>query len=477
LGVAVTGPVARLTLVGSGAGGADVVIDESVVNLGANPVDKLTETVLGTHRALATEDHRLVGTRLCWSDQRQASQLRQALDDSGVENVALLPESETATSLMGVSDSLAAGNESETASWWSSGASGDGDFATARAAAMAAGTATMTRVAMPVQEATMADLTVPTGDLTTKAPAAEMAESDPQLAYSMAEDDGGFEPFPTEYGEEADDYDEAYDAGEGVAPPVGRRLLAGSTAGGMLVAGAAALAAAMTVGVRPTRVSTPELAMQQQQRPVAGNFMPALPPPNAPRAQAPAVGDPAAGSPPGDPSPGAQQVPGGAPAGRSPVDPGLAPPWAPGPGFNPYAPRIAPDWPGRKPGENPSRNPGNQPSTRPGNDPGTNPGSSPSTNPGNKPGTNPGNKPGTNPGAGSPGSRGGEGDRGLGGSGSGGAGGRDESGPSERNGGGGPGGTEHGGGGPGRTGGGFGPGGGGSGGHGSGGSGSGGFGH
>ena len=67
LGVAVTGPVARLALVGPGAQGGDV-IDQSVVNLEEDPVGKLTETVIGTNRLLADENHRLVGTRVCWSD-------------------------------------------------------------------------------------------------------------------------------------------------------------------------------------------------------------------------------------------------------------------------------------------------------------------------------------------------------------------------------------------------------------------------
>ena len=67
LGVAVTGPVARLALVGSGAQGTDV-IDQSVVDLADNPVGTLTETVVGTNRLLAGENHHLVGTRLCWTD-------------------------------------------------------------------------------------------------------------------------------------------------------------------------------------------------------------------------------------------------------------------------------------------------------------------------------------------------------------------------------------------------------------------------
>lgn len=99
LGVAVTGPVARLALLGSGAQGTDV-IDQSVVDLAGNPLGTLTETVVGTNRLLADENHRLVGTRLCWSDEPRADQLRRALEDSGVHNVAVLSESQAVAALM-----------------------------------------------------------------------------------------------------------------------------------------------------------------------------------------------------------------------------------------------------------------------------------------------------------------------------------------------------------------------------------------
>src|SRR5271167_1850774 len=99
LGVAVTGPVARLALVGTGAD-ATGVIDQSVVDLANNPVEQLAETVVGTNRLLAGENHRLVGTRVCWTDNPKADQLRQALEDSGVHNVAVLTESQAVKSLM-----------------------------------------------------------------------------------------------------------------------------------------------------------------------------------------------------------------------------------------------------------------------------------------------------------------------------------------------------------------------------------------
>lgn len=99
LGVAVTGPVARVALVGSETQGADV-IDQSVIDLAEDPIGTLTETVVGTSRLLADENHRLVGTRLCWPDDPQAERLRRALEDSGVHNVAVLSESQAVAALM-----------------------------------------------------------------------------------------------------------------------------------------------------------------------------------------------------------------------------------------------------------------------------------------------------------------------------------------------------------------------------------------
>ncbi|MGA3257069.1 MAG: hypothetical protein ABSD32_23810, partial [Mycobacterium sp.] len=101
LGVAVTGPVARLALIGSGAAGRDV-IDQSVIDLADRPIETLTETVVGTNRLLADESHRLVATRLCWTDHPKADQLRRALEDSGVHDVAVLSESQAASALMRV---------------------------------------------------------------------------------------------------------------------------------------------------------------------------------------------------------------------------------------------------------------------------------------------------------------------------------------------------------------------------------------
>lgn len=80
LGVAVTDRVARLALVDSAAPGT--VIDQFVLDVAEHPVEVLTETVVGTDRSLAGENHRLVATRLCWPDQAKADELQHALQDS-----------------------------------------------------------------------------------------------------------------------------------------------------------------------------------------------------------------------------------------------------------------------------------------------------------------------------------------------------------------------------------------------------------
>ncbi|WP_205876340.1 hypothetical protein [Mycobacterium camsae] len=114
LGVAVTGQVARLALVEAAARGNQVV-DQSTVELSADPVADLTETVVGTNRLLADEGHRLVATRLVWSDPYRADQLRQALDYARVPNVEVVSESKAAGALLGPGRGAAAvlliGNE------------------------------------------------------------------------------------------------------------------------------------------------------------------------------------------------------------------------------------------------------------------------------------------------------------------------------------------------------------------------------
>src|SRR5258707_9021266 len=95
LGVAVTGRVAGLALA---AGGGDV-IDQYEVELADHPVETLTETVIGTDRLLAGDNHRLIGTTLLWSDHSMADELRRALEDSGVHNVSVLDDQQAATAM------------------------------------------------------------------------------------------------------------------------------------------------------------------------------------------------------------------------------------------------------------------------------------------------------------------------------------------------------------------------------------------
>ena len=98
LGVAVADRVARLTLVEAAAHDPEV-IDQSVVDLADNPIQTLTDTVVGTNRLLADENHRLSATRLSWSDPQSVDELRQALEDSGVQNVVVLDEPEAPTAM------------------------------------------------------------------------------------------------------------------------------------------------------------------------------------------------------------------------------------------------------------------------------------------------------------------------------------------------------------------------------------------
>ncbi|MDT5346543.1 MAG: hypothetical protein QOE52_5727, partial [Mycobacterium sp.] len=425
LGVAVAGPVARLALIESAADGHGV-IDESIVVLAEDPIASLTETVIGTDRSLADQYHRLVATRLCWSDQGRANQLRQALEDSGVQNVVVLPESQAATALvrtlsgdqrqrasavllvddetamLSIVDSgdltakavateriegsdavTAAGRllgrlreqpgaaqdvyligkssadvsgitrELQAASSLPLAVPDDPDFAIARGAALDAATS---QLSYPAGDATTAApvaptgrLSYPAGDATTAAPVAPMTgaftgaedvtrhapaatESGPQLAYSMEDYDS--ELLPMEYGD-GDEYEEL----DAAAPPVGRALLVGSTVGGILVAGFAALAVAVTIGVRPTAATHPQPPAPAQQKSVPGNFVPALPAPNtppAPEVQAPPLPAPNAVVPQGGPGPavggggGADQLPPPAPASPPDVGPGVLPPPAPG---------------------------------------------------------------------------------------------------------------------------------------------------
>src|SRR6516225_2633539 len=233
LGVAVAGPRARLALVGAGAGGADV-IDESVVDLGGNPMQKLTETVVGTNRLLAEENHRLLATRLCWSDPQSADRLRRALEDSGVQDVAVLSESQAATALSGAGRSALGVPPDD-----------DPTVALARGAAMAGGlagdaTAMAPAVGSAGDATAMAPAVGSAGDATAMAPAVGSTQAPgqvgPELAYSLA---GDSDLLPMEWLTEPEPEDDV-DAKTGPVGLTSRRLAATDAVLGVAVAGSVA---------------------------------------------------------------------------------------------------------------------------------------------------------------------------------------------------------------------------------------------
>jgi hypothetical protein len=326
LGVAVTGPVARLALIGSTPEGLDV-IDQSTVDVAADPVQKLTDTVLGTHRLLADEHHRLVATGVCWSDQQLADELRRLLIDAGLEDIALLSELEATTALVrNTSRSTGQHIKSRSAGDHTTSALSvevPGDFAIARGAAMA------------VEPATMTQSIVLPDETTAMAPAAEIGQSSAQqaeqFAYSMADDSA---LLPMDAMREAEDSD-----AEEAAPRLGsRELLISNAVVAFAVIGFAVLAVVVAITIRPAASQQP---VQGHPNAAPGKFLPPLPtqqqaplPPPAP------TGNPAAVLPPGSglpqvSNPGFQQdIP---PAPNVPPVP--AEPPAPAP-ENPGVPRV-----------------------------------------------------------------------------------------------------------------------------------------
>src|SRR6516165_7929600 len=244
LGVAVTGPRARLALVGAGAGGADL-IDESVIDLGGNPMQKLTETVVGTNRLLAEDNHRLLATRLCWSDPQSTDRLRRALEDSGMQDVAVLSESQAATALSGAGRSALSvqPDDDPTVALARGAAMAEGLAGDATAMAPAAGsagdaTAMAPTVGLAGDATAMAPAVGGTGDATAMAPAVGGAQSagqvGPELAYSLA---GESNLLPMEWLTEPEDDEEAE---TGPVGPSLRRLAAMDVVLGVAVAGSVA---------------------------------------------------------------------------------------------------------------------------------------------------------------------------------------------------------------------------------------------
>ena len=98
LGVAVTGRVARLAMVGSPASGGEV-FDQYALDLPDDAMTDLGDTIVGTYRAVAESGNRVAATRLCLPDASQAETLRRAVSDAGVPNVEVVAEADAAAAL------------------------------------------------------------------------------------------------------------------------------------------------------------------------------------------------------------------------------------------------------------------------------------------------------------------------------------------------------------------------------------------
>ncbi|MFV8170956.1 hypothetical protein [Mycolicibacterium peregrinum] len=101
LGVAVTGRVARLAMIGSPASGGQV-LDQYALDLPDDFVaemSELAETIIGTYRAVTESGNQVAATRLCLPDETAADTLRQTVLDAGVPNVEVVAEAEAAAAL------------------------------------------------------------------------------------------------------------------------------------------------------------------------------------------------------------------------------------------------------------------------------------------------------------------------------------------------------------------------------------------
>ncbi|MEX3767729.1 hypothetical protein ABFW14_12530, partial [Mycolicibacterium fortuitum] len=101
LGVAVTGRVARLAMIGSPASGGQV-LDQYALDLPDDLVaemSELAETIIGTYRAVTESGNQVAATRLCLPDDSAADTLRQTVLAAGVPNVEVVTEAEAAAAL------------------------------------------------------------------------------------------------------------------------------------------------------------------------------------------------------------------------------------------------------------------------------------------------------------------------------------------------------------------------------------------
>ena len=98
LGVAVTGRVARLAMIGSPASGGQV-LDQYALDLPDDAMTDLADTIVGTYRAVADSGNRVAAIRLCLPDASQAETLRQTVLSAGAQNVEVVAETEAAAAL------------------------------------------------------------------------------------------------------------------------------------------------------------------------------------------------------------------------------------------------------------------------------------------------------------------------------------------------------------------------------------------
>jgi hypothetical protein len=98
VGVAVTGRVARLAMIGSPASNGQV-LDQYALDLPDDAMTDLADTIVGTYRAVADSGNRVAATRLCLPDASEAETLRQTVLSAGVQNVEVVTEAEAAAAL------------------------------------------------------------------------------------------------------------------------------------------------------------------------------------------------------------------------------------------------------------------------------------------------------------------------------------------------------------------------------------------
>ena len=328
LGVAITGRVARLAMIGAGG----QVFDQYALDLPDNATTDLADTIVGTYRAVADSGNRMAAIRLCLPDASRAETLRQTVLGAGAQNVEVVAETEAAAALarsVGADAALlladddtvsltVVGEDEESTSVLASAPIGLAGAAVACAAVMqklpsaqaptriilvgqrldldsvAAELSSTAPVEVPPDAGyaiargaaqTAEDSGYPAGAATQMAPAAgdatQMAPStDPavvgsQLAYSE-EEPGDYElPFDSleEFVPELED-EEAYTAM--IAPPPRKTMLMGSALA-FVVVSFATLAVTVAINIRPVADVEAQSVPATQPETVPGRFLPQVP--------------------------------------------------------------------------------------------------------------------------------------------------------------------------------------------------------